>query len=196
MPLFEGLLSPGPGQSRPLKFPSQSVANAAAAATWQGTTRYVQDLMASPAATDNPLLASSTARMLAAVTLATFPNTAVTDPTIEDRRDAHPATLRRAIAFIEENAHRDITAADIAAACFTTLRAVQLAFQRHLGTTPMAYLRRVRLEHAHRDLLAADPARETITTVAYRWGFNGSSRFAAAYRRAYGISPSQALRKN
>jgi transcriptional regulator GlxA family with amidase domain len=99
--------------------------------------------------------------------------------------------VRRAIAFIEENAHRDITAADIAAACPTTLRAVQLAFQRHLDTTPMAYLRRARLQNAHRDLLAAGPERTTVTAVAYRWGFNGASRFAAAYRRAYGTTPAK-----
>ena len=59
--------------------------------------------------------------------------------------------------FIEENAHADITVADIAAAASVTVRAIQLAFRRHLDTTPLEYLRRVRLGHAHRDLLAADP---------------------------------------
>ena len=57
----------------------------------------------------------------------------------------------------------------------------------------MEYLRRVRLEAAHRDLLAADLASTTITTVAYRWGFPSSSRFAAWYRHAYGVTPGYTL---
>ncbi|WP_279637612.1 hypothetical protein [Mycobacterium innocens] len=38
------------------------------------------------------------------------------DPTPTDRRDsAQPVPLRRAMAFIDENAHQDIALADIAA---------------------------------------------------------------------------------
>jgi AraC-like DNA-binding protein len=37
--------------------------------------------------------------------------------------------------------------------------------------------------------------RETVTAVAYRWGFASSSRFAAYYRQAYGIHPSAMLRR-
>jgi AraC-like DNA-binding protein len=102
--------------------------------------------------------------------------------------------VRRAVAFIDENAHIDITVVDIAAAAFVTIRAVQTAFRRHLDTTPMAYLRRVRLDHAHRELLAANPAHETVTAVAYRWGFPNPARFAAYYRQAYGVPPSRTLR--
>lgn len=84
---------------------------------------------------------------------------------------------------------------DIAAAASVTTRSIQLAFQRHLETTPMAYLRRVRLDHAHRQLQAADPARDTVTAVARQWGFSSASRFAAHYRAAYGVPPSHALQR-
>jgi len=153
-------------------------------------------IMSDPETAAAPLVVASATQLLAAVTLATFPNTALTDPTIEDRHDAHPATLRRAMTFIEENAHRDIAVIDIAAAAFVTVRAVQLAFQRHLGVTPLEYMRRVRLDHAHQDLKRASPGEGlTVTAVAYRWGFRSSSRFAAAYRAAYGVSPSRTLRQ-
>jgi AraC-like DNA-binding protein len=90
-----------------------------------------------------------------------------------------------------------ITVADIAAAAHVTTRAIQLAFQRHLGTTPMEYLRRVRLDYAHRDLTRATPGGGlTVTAVAYRWGFGSSSRFAAAYRQTYGVTPSRTLRQD
>src|SRR3954467_3440608 len=55
---------------------------------------------------------------------------------------AQPQTLRRAIAFIHENAHRDIGVSDIAGAINVTPRSVQYTFRRHLGTTPLEYLRR------------------------------------------------------
>lgn len=116
------------------------------------------------------------------------------EPTIEDRHDAHPDTLRRAVAFIDEHAHRDITVADIAAAAFVTIRAIQLAFRRHLDTTPAGYLRRIRLDQAHRQLQAADPDRDSVTAVAYRWGFSSPSRFASYYRRVFGVQPSHTLR--
>jgi AraC-like DNA-binding protein/anti-anti-sigma regulatory factor len=124
----------------------------------------------------------------------TFPDNAPADPVVKDRLDSSSATLRRAVAFIDEHADRHLTVADIAAASYVTIRAVQLAFRRHLGMTPMEYLRRVRLDRAHQDLVAADPARESVTAVAYRWGFASASRFTAYYRGAYGVLPSRTLR--
>jgi transcriptional regulator GlxA family with amidase domain len=72
---------------------------------------------------------------------------------------------------------------------------VQLAFRRHLDTTPTAYLRQVRLDAARIELLAAAPEdRVTVTEVAYRWGFCSPSRFAERYRAAFGTTPSETLR--
>jgi transcriptional regulator GlxA family with amidase domain len=72
-------------------------------------------------------------------------------------------------------------------------RAVQLAFRPHLDTTPMAYLRRVRLRLAHRELLDADPATSSVSAVAARWGFLNPSHFATLYRREFGRTPSRTL---
>jgi transcriptional regulator GlxA family with amidase domain len=107
---------------------------------------------------------------------------------------AQPQTLRRAIAFIHENAHRDIGVSDIAGAINVTPRSVQYTFRRHLGTTPLEYLRRVRLDRAHRDLQAADPAVDTVMEIAGRWRFGHPGRFSIAYREAFGTPPSRTLR--
>ena len=107
---------------------------------------------------------------------------------------AQPRTLRRAIDFIHENAHRDIGLSDIAAAIGVTPRSVQYIFRRHLSTTPLEYLRRVRLDRAHRDLQAADPAVDTVMAIAGRWRFAHPGRFSIAYREAFGTPPSQTLR--
>ncbi|QUQ68576.1 helix-turn-helix transcriptional regulator [Kutzneria sp. CA-103260] len=149
---------------------------------------------ADPALSEQPLLVSTASQCLAASVLNAFPNTALTDPTIEDRHDAHPDTVRRAVAFIDDHAQADLAVADIAAAIHVSVRTVQLAFRRHLGTTPMGYLRRVRLTHAHAELVAADPTTDiTVTAIAARWGFFQLGRFAAAYRAAYGCTPHQTL---
>jgi AraC-like DNA-binding protein len=193
--LLSRIASTAPARApRPVRLTGYDPVSASAAQAWIGTCAYIRDtILAFPGTAAQPLLAASAEQLLAATALATFPHNALADPTIEDRRDAHPATLRRATTFIDEHAQEDITIADIAAAASVTTRAVQLAFRRHLDTTPMAYLRRVRLGHAHLELLAADPARLTVTAIAYRWGFPSASRFAAQYRAAYGTPPSRAL---
>lgn len=162
----------------------------------QRSIASVRDSMiAVPETARGPLMVSAAGQYLAASVLYAFPNSAITDATVEHRRDAHPATLRRAVAFIDEHAHEDISIADVAATAFVSIRGLQLAFRRHLDSTPLAYLRRVRQAHAHRQLRAADPARETVTAVAYRWGFSNPSRFTAYYRPAYGTVPGQTLYK-
>ncbi|MEO3770434.1 helix-turn-helix transcriptional regulator [Micromonospora sp. B9E7] len=178
----------------PIRFTNLGPASAALARQWRNTTSFVSGVVLnSPAAGTQPLVIGNAARMLAAAALTVFPNTAVTEPTAADRRDASTATLRRAITFLEEHADQDISAADIADAARVSLRAVQLAFRRHLGTTPMAYLRRVRLDRAHHDLVRADPHQETVSAIASRWGFASHSRFTARYHASYGVPPRETL---
>ena len=109
---------------------------------------------------------------------------------------AASGTVGRAVAFIEERARDDIGVADIAAAAFVTVRAVQLAFRRYLDTTPLGFLRQVRLERAHEELMEADPDRTTVTAIAADWRFTNASRFSAYYRAAYGVPPTQTLRQH
>jgi transcriptional regulator GlxA family with amidase domain len=108
---------------------------------------------------------------------------------------ARPPGLRRSVSFIHENADGDIGLSEIAAAANLTPRAVQYMFRRHLGVTPMEYLRRVRLDRAHRDLQAANPAVDTVNSIAGRWGFAHAGRFSVAYRRVFGLSPRATLRR-
>jgi len=143
------IAAPAPAwRPAPIRFTSLDPHPPAAAAHWRHTYSYVTGLLANPEAAGSPLLITTAAHLLATATLTTFPNTALTDPTIEDRHDASPATLRRAIAYIDDNAAHAITVADIAAAAHVSIRTIQLAFRRHRDTTPMAYLDRVRLQHA------------------------------------------------
>lgn len=160
----------------------------------RATLDYVRSL-ASDGTPVTRLVASTTAAMLAGAVLSAFPTTASdSDGAALNETDTRPLLLKRAIAFIEENAHSPIVLSDVAACVHITPRALQYMFKRHLEMTPMAYLRRVRLDHAHHELVDADPTETTVQQVAARWGFAHTGRFAAMYRRTYGCIPSDTLR--
>jgi transcriptional regulator GlxA family with amidase domain len=106
-----------------------------------------------------------------------------------------PPILLQAVEFIHENADAEIGLTDIATAVDVTPRSVQYVFRRHLGTTPLEYLRQVRLDRAHRDLQRANPAVDTVNAIAGRWGFAHAGRFSLAYKRTFGTAPSTTLRK-
>ncbi|MEU7571504.1 helix-turn-helix domain-containing protein [Micromonospora sp. NPDC049240] len=163
---------------------------------WRHAARYVRELFEQPHVGAEPLILGAAMRMLAATALATFPGDVPPGPSVADQHDAHPATLRRAIAFIEANPDVDLGVADIARAAAVTVRALRLAFRRHLDTTPLAYLRRVRLDKAREDLSRATAGDDrTVASVASRWGFADLSRFVERYRDEYGETPGQTLRR-
>jgi len=166
----------------------------AKARRWCRTVEYLTALFTEPGVENGPLVLGAAGRLMAAMALDTFTTDAGEDRRC-DRRDALPDTVRRGIAFLEANPDLDLGVADIARACRVSVRALQLAFRRHLDTTPMAYLRRVRLDLARADLRAAGPGDgTTVTGVAAKWGFLDGSRFSAQYRAAFGEPPSHTLR--
>lgn len=179
----------------PVRLTGHRPRSAAAAEQLRRAILYTRDhVLADAAVADQPLVVSTATQHLAASVLAAFPNTALTGPTASDRNDAHPVTLRRALAYIDDHADQPVTVADIAAAAHVSIRGLQYAFRRHLDTTPLAHLRRVRLAHAHHELMSADPDDgATVTQVAARWGFFHVGRFAALYRHTYGRTPQQTL---
>jgi AraC-like DNA-binding protein len=178
----------------PIRFSSFTPVDAAARRLWLATVSYVKDVVLADDTLATPLVLGQAGRLLAAVTLSTFPNTTIADPTPHDRNDHRPVLLRRAIEFIEDNADKDIGLSDIAETVCLTPRAVQYMFRRHLDTTPLQYLRRIRLHYAHHELLAADRRHDTVTAISARWGFMHTSRFAVFYRQTYGRSPHITLR--
>ncbi|OBI80106.1 AraC family transcriptional regulator [Mycobacterium sp. E740] len=178
----------------PIRFTSYSPTDENAAQMWKSTVRYIRDTVLSDDVLATPLVVGHVSRLLAAVTLAAFPNTGAAGPSPHDRTDHKPVLLRRAMEFMDANATNDIALADIAEAIHVTPRAVQYMFRHHLDTTPLQYLRRLRLHYAHQQLLAADRNSDTVTDIAARWGFAHTGRFAVLYRQTYGQSPHTTLR--
>lgn len=179
-----------------LRFESPLPVSPAMNRYWRSTVGFVnRELMAGDSALADPLLADQAMRTLAASALAVFPNTTMTGVRHYPAEPAAPAALRRAVAFIEANAHRPIGLTEVAEASRVGPRALQQGFARHYETSPIGYLRQIRMERAHRELQAADAGSgATVAGIAARWGFGKPGRFAADYRQRYGQLPSRTLR--
>lgn len=178
----------------PVRFDDFRPVNAASARLWMSTVDYVKNSVLADDALATPLVVGHASRLLAAVTLSTFPSSAAIAESPHDRTDTKPELLKRAVDFMERNVENDIALGDIAEAIHVTPRAVQYMFRKHLGTTPLQYLRRARLHRAHQDLIRGDRMHDTVTGIAARWGFLHSGRFAVLYRETYGQSPHTTLR--
>jgi len=104
--------------------------------------------------------------------------------------------VRESLEYIEAHLRDKVTMADIARGVHMSIRAVQQGFREELGTTPMLYLRDRRLERARADLTDGLPSDGmTVTEIAERWGFHHLGSFAVLYRKRWGESPSETLRR-
>ena len=102
-----------------------------------------------------------------------------------------PFFVRRAEHFIEANAGNAIDLEDLAEVAGVSARALQMGFRRFRNSTPMAYLRAVRLELARAKLAQAKRNGGCIASVAHLCGFGHLGRFAADYKARFNESPSQ-----
>ena len=152
-------------------------------------------LLADNSVMTHPVLARELTRTVAITALHTFPNTAMTAPYQPGPGWVPPATVRRALDFMQAHASQPLTLEQVAAAAGVTGRALQYAFRRYYGTTPIGYLRRIRLERADADLRAADPdGGVQVGSVAGKWGWASPSQFSLAYHERFGVRPSHTLK--
>jgi AraC-like DNA-binding protein len=106
-----------------------------------------------------------------------------------------PSRLRNAALFedyIDAHWNEPLTVEDIAAAGGVSVRSVFARFKERRNTTPMAYLRGVRLAQAHRLLLEGGETTSVID-VAMKCGFSSFGHFAKRYKDQYGELPSTTL---
>ncbi|WP_432422429.1 helix-turn-helix transcriptional regulator [Rhodococcus opacus] len=103
------------------------------------------------------------------------------------------SVVRHALELMHAEYADPLTMDYVANTVSVSLRKLQYAFRRHLGKTPSAVLLDIRLAAA-RTLISTGETPLSITELAYTVGISHPGRFAASYRRRYGVSPSQALR--
>lgn len=97
-------------------------------------------------------------------------------------------------AWIDAHLDETITIGRLCAVAQVGERSLQLAFQARRGMSPMRFVCERRLAAAHRGIRNAG-AGDEITGIATNLGFTHLGRFAAAYRQAFGESPSRTLQR-
>lgn len=105
-----------------------------------------------------------------------------------------PRGVRRALDAMRASAERDWSVTELAQVAGLSSRTLQRQFGMFLGKTPRAALRDVRFESARRELLQGLPDAK-VMDVALRSGFPHCGRFSVEYRRRFGETPSQTLKR-
>lgn len=105
-----------------------------------------------------------------------------------------PRHVRKVQEYLQAHADQPIAADQLAELAGVSLRSLYAGFQQFCGTSPMQYLKQIRLDRARADLLG-NSALTTVAGIAMAWGFDHPGRFSVDYRKRYGESPGETLRR-
>ncbi len=103
--------------------------------------------------------------------------------------------LKEARGLLEENLDHDFKLSDTARRLGVSQRTLEYTFKRQLGMTPKHYLQILRLHAIRDELKAADPQVTKVSDIALRYAFFHLGHFASEYKKLFGESPSQTLKK-
>jgi AraC-like DNA-binding protein len=108
---------------------------------------------------------------------------------------AAPARVRRAQEYMLEHIEEPLTVSSVARAVELPTRTLQWAFKSAVGVGPMQWLRQQRLLGFREALLRPQSTPQRIADTAFKFGFGHLGELSQAYRRAFGESPSQTLKR-
>lgn len=198
--LYERLTGKAP--ARPLEFAPCIRPGTAMHARWQSVVRMVLSCTAPSAGRDPapglaPALPDLLRRQLeetAMLMLLTGHEHSGTEQMAGSPATPAPRHVRAAEEFMRANAGEPLTLAEIAEAAGVSIRTLTAGFRNFRDQSPMQQLRDIRMAAARDDLLQG-PGTGSVADIALRWGFGNFGRFAGDYRRRYGETPSETLRR-
>ncbi|MBP2232439.1 AraC-like DNA-binding protein [Azospirillum agricola] len=206
--LYERLVGKAP--ARPLEFAPCIRPGTAMQARWRSVVRMVLSCTApsggpsstGPDAAGHPALPDFLRRQLeetAMLMLLTGHEHNGTEQMAGTPAAAAPRHVRAAEEFMRANAGESLTLAEIAEAAGVSIRTLTAGFRSFRDQSPMQQLRDIRMAAARDDLLQGPETGSTrtggVADIALRWGFGNFGRFAGDYRRRYGETPSETLRR-
>jgi AraC-like DNA-binding protein len=107
---------------------------------------------------------------------------------------ASPYYVRRVESYIREHAREPITTDDLVTVGGVSARSIYHGFRRFRSTTPMGYLKAVRLDMARAALvLGRRQGNTSVTEAATAAGYSNLSQFSRDYKMRFRESPSQTL---
>lgn len=142
---------------------------------------------------DNAVALASTTDLLVALILRGIPHNH-TDQLELGAGHAIPHYVHRAEEFMRMHGAEPLRLSDIAAAAGCSVRTLSGVFRQFRGQTTLAALHAIRLELVHAELTRTAGG-TPVAAVARRFGFTNASRFGTAFRRRFGESPSDVVRR-
>ncbi len=103
------------------------------------------------------------------------------------RKNKNLNKLSAITSYMKENYTGDLTLEEVAKVFDYSPNYLSRMFQKYAGITFKSYVQSIRLDYAVKDL---DDSRYSITEVALKNGFSGSKALARAFRKKYGMLPS------
>src|SRR5581483_1195083 len=107
---------------------------------------------------------------------------------------ALPRDLVRAIDWLRAHLSEPVRLDTLAQISGVRPRTLESHFRTFIGTTPLGWARQMRLARARQELLRATP-QTTVTNIAIAAGFTQLGRFSTLYRKNFGESPSETMRR-
>lgn len=104
--------------------------------------------------------------------------------------------IKQAETYLQDHLHQPLTLSDLCTALYTSSRTLSYGFQDIFGTSPMAYLKTLRLQSVHRALKQSDPGEHSIYSIANQFGFWSINHFIKDYKAMFGETPSATLTKD
>lgn len=94
--------------------------------------------------------------------------------------------------WLENNAEKPLSIIDLAEKANMSRRTFERRFKSATGSSPMVYLRGIRIDHAKKLL---ETSGKPIKEIAFLAGYEDESSFSQVFRKTVGIAPGQYRRK-
>ena len=104
------------------------------------------------------------------------------------RKNRNLNRLSSITSYMKENYAGEMSLEEVARVFGYSPTYLSRMFQKYAGITFKSYLQNIRLGYAVKDL---DSGKYNITETALRNGFSGSKALARAFRKGYGVLPSE-----
>ena len=109
------------------------------------------------------------------------------------RSEKQMSKIKKAIDYVENNFSEQITLGDLASVCCMSESALCRSFKAIMRQTPMEY---IAVERIYKSLPMLTSREYSVTEVAEKCGFSGSSYYAEVFKRYMNCTPSQYASKS
>lgn len=180
----------------PIVFEPVGDLTADSASRWHGALNILSAEVMSPSSLIQQGVGAVSLEELIISTLLYIQPHSYTQSLVGEPRRSGRAAVRRSLEYIERHLAEPISLDDLAGHARMSPRSIQAGFREDLDTTPIAYIRDLRLDRVRQTLMSALPEDGlNVTDAAQRWGFTHLGNFSGIYRKRFGESPSQTLRR-